>query len=204
MTDADRLRYDALTRQLERMRAMQYAYNRKFFTLLLVSTAGLLWAFHVHTPASLVAACFGLLTTGVTASFFLHFGDFARVHARALERRLNQLLGERVLVASELEADYFYPHETRKFSGLVLGWPLTFFSFFTLHFCGVWALATAAAGWRLHQLLAPATFQVLAAIYLLWAFANVAYLGLWFIPATAERRLAQALREAYETPGDPR
>jgi len=27
-----RLEYDALTRQLERMRAMQYAYNRKFFS----------------------------------------------------------------------------------------------------------------------------------------------------------------------------
>ncbi|MFM7101123.1 MAG: hypothetical protein ACKO3N_08120 [Verrucomicrobiota bacterium] len=204
MTDADRLRYDALTRQLERMRAMQYAYNRKFFTLLLVSTAGLLWAFHVPTPASLVAVCFGLVTAGVTASFFLHFCDFARVHARALERRLNRLLGERVLVASELEADYFYPHEARKFSGWVPGRRLTFFSFFTLHFCGVWGLATAAAGWRLHQLLAPATFQFLATLYLLWALANAAFLGRWFIPATAERRLARALREAYETAGDPR
>ena len=36
--DRTRLEYDALTRQLERMRAMQYAYNRKFFALLLVST----------------------------------------------------------------------------------------------------------------------------------------------------------------------
>ncbi|MEN9778727.1 MAG: hypothetical protein RJB04_2482, partial [Verrucomicrobiota bacterium] len=36
--DRIRLEYDALTRQLERMRAMQYAYNRKFFALLLVST----------------------------------------------------------------------------------------------------------------------------------------------------------------------
>lgn len=204
MIDTDRLRYDALTRQLERMRAMQYAYNRKFFTLLLVSTTGLLWAFHVHTPASLVAVCFGLVTTGVTASFFLHFGDFARVHARALERCLNQLLGGRVLIASELEADYFYPHEARKFSGLVLGRPLTFFSFFTLHFCGVWGLATVAAGWRLHQLLAPSTFLLLAAIYLFWALTNVAFLGNWFLQGTAERRLAQSLREAYETAGDRR
>ena len=80
-----RLEYDSLTRQLERMRAMQYAYNRKFFALLLVSTlvAGglILWD---HWKGWLVV-CFGLVSTGVTASFLLHFCDVARVHARRLK-----------------------------------------------------------------------------------------------------------------------
>lgn len=195
MSDADRLQFDVLTRQLERMRAMQYAYHRKFFTLLLIST--LVAAFCLAFPSrfTLAFVCFGLVTTGVSAAFLLHFCDFARTHARALETRLNQLMGERVLIASELESEYFYPHEQPRFQP-ILAWPTRFFDFYTLHFCAAWGLMTAYALWRLFVGLTPGVFLMFLFGWMTWASINGLYVMIWFRGA-AERRMAKTLRTAY-------
>lgn len=195
--DRIRLEYDALTRQLERMRAMQYAYNRKFFALLLISTlAGLgliLWGRWVGQ----LVVCFGLVTTGVTASFFLHFCDFARVHARALEARINAILGRRVLIASELEADYFYPHASPKLSGFSFERPWSFFSVYTLHFCAVWAALVFWCTLLLWDQLSPGTWFLWGLLWLGWCWVNVGYLHWWFGKSGAETRMARHLAEAY-------
>ena len=192
MTDVDRLRYDAWTRQLERMRAMQYAYNRKFFVLLTLSTAGVVWAMRDGSAVALAMVGPGLVTTGMTASFFLHQCDFARTHARALERWINGLLGQRVLIASEMEAEYFYPHAAPKLSGVVWGhW--TLFTTFTLHFCGVWTAATVWALWRLWAVWFDETWWAYAIGLGLWAGLNVAVLHRWFGNAAAERRMEEQL-----------
>lgn len=202
-----RLEYDALTRQLERMRAMQYAYNRKFFGLLLVSTLVsiglLLWD---HWLMGWVVA-FGLVTTGFTASFFLHFCDFARVHARALEARINALLGARVLLASELEADYFYPHARPKFSGFSFDRPGSFFSVYTLHFCGVWGALIAWGGFRSHQHLSEGTWSERTwfsgvILWVIWTVIHAGYLRWWFMESGAERHMAGRLAEAYGLSGE--
>ncbi len=202
MTDAERMQYDAWTRQLERMRGMQYAYNRKFFVLLLVSTLGVWFGFRDGLMVSLLAIPLGLITTGVTASFFLHQCDFARVHARALEGRINRLLGERVLIASELEAEYFYPHARPKLSGLPLGGRWTFFNGFTLHFCVVWTGASVLALWRVREWMSGGLWFLWLIAVGMWAAINVAGLTVWFASAAGERRMQQQLVEAYGDPAD--
>lgn len=197
MTETDRMKYDALTRQLERMRAMQYAYNRKFFTLLAISSVGVIWALRDNSVMSLILVPLGLVTTGVTSSFFLYNCDFARVHARALEARINRLLGWRLLVASELEAEYFYPHEARKLSGLIWSAKWTPFSWFTFHFCLVWM---GASGWSIWQLWAwlgaPMALWISLGI-VAWAAVNVMMLDRWFGEAVGEKRMAEQLEAAY-------
>lgn len=197
MSELVRLEYDALTRQLERMRAMQYAYNRKFFTLLFISSVGVLWGLRDGSVLFLAAVPFGLVTTGVTASFFLHCCDFARVHARALEGRINQILGGRVLIASELEAEYFYPHATPKLSGLTWGKRWTLFNWFTLHFCAVWVGVSAVALTGLWRMLPDLQAAGLTGTLLFWAGGNVAVLDRWFGNAAAERRMQEQLSEVY-------
>jgi len=201
--DRARLEYDALTRQLERMRAMQYAYNRKFFGLLLVSTLValglLLWD---NGLAGLVVA-FGLVSTGVTASFFLHFCDFARVHARALEARINALLGTRVLIASELEADYFYPHARPKFSGFSFDRPLSFFSVYTLHFSAVWGALILWSAIKTGRYFSGDHCLGWGFLWLTWTCIHAGYLRWWFMASGAERRMAERLGEAYGLAGDP-
>lgn len=196
MDESDRMEIELLASQLGRMRGMQYAYNRKFFTLLLVTVVAIAAAFVHASVSAWVLLSFGLVTAGVTASFFLHFADFARTHARAIEMRINALAGRRVLLASEIEADYFYPHEVAKVSGLVPQRPDTFFSMFTLHFTVVWVTSVAVAWWKVFGeagfwwSLAPFT------LFAAWAVLNVAYLVYWF-GGDAERRIAETLRGAY-------
>jgi len=198
--DRTRLEYDALTRQLERMRAMQYAYNRKFFALLLVSTlvAGglILW----DRWMGLLVVCFGLVTTGVTASFFLHFCDFARIHARAVEGRINVLLGRQVLIASELEADYFYPHASPKFSGFSFERPWTFFSVYTLHFTAVWGGMVLWSASRLKDEMDGGVWGLGLVIWCLWSGLQGLYLKWWFMESGAEARMGRQLAEAYGLP----
>lgn len=192
-----RLEYDALTRQLERMRAMQYAYNRKFFALLLVSTLVslglLLWDYWLTGWV----VSFGLVTTGFTASFFLHFCDFARVHARALETRINALLGSRALIASELEADYFYPHASPKLSGFSFDRPMSFFSVYTLHFCGVWGGFVVWSAIKVNRYFSDSVLVGGAVLWVIWTCMHVAYLHWWFGDSEAETRMARRLAENY-------
>ena len=198
-----RLEYDALTRQLERMRAMQYAYNRKFFSLLLVSTLTAIGLLLWDRWMGWFVVCFGLISTGVTASFFLHFCDFARVHARALEARINVLLGSQVLIASELEADYFYPHVSPKLSGFSYENPGSFFSVYTLHFCAVWGLMILLSAWRLWDQVDSTVWFCWAVLWCGWSAANGLYLRWWFGDFRAEARMAHRLAEAYGLPQDP-
>jgi len=194
MNERDRLRYHALAGQLGRMRAMQYAYHRKFFALQLLSLVAIAAAFLFPSRTAMVLLAFGLMTASVTASFFLHFCDFARVHARALEERINGLLGETLLNAAVLEADFFYPHETARLSGFTPSRPDTFFSFFTLHFSVVWAVsALLALGW-LARHCGAGRFLALLLAYGAWSFVNVRFLTTWF-RGEAESRMAATLRD---------
>lgn len=194
MNDLDRVRYDALAAQLGRMRAMQYAYHRKFFALMGFSLVAIAAAFLHGSRAALVLLAFGLVTAGVTASFFLHFCDFARTHARALEQRINTMLGETLLNAAELEADFFYPHETVRISGYTPSRPDTFFSFFTLHFTVVWVAAALIALWRLGDRMGGGAWLMLLVVYGAWSAVNVGFLLRWF-RGDAEKRIAALLRE---------
>jgi membrane protein implicated in regulation of membrane protease activity len=203
MNEVDRIEIKLLSHQLTRMRGMQYAYNRKFFTLLLITAVAIAAGFTAGTATAWLLLAFGLVTAGVTASFFLHFCDFARTHARAIEQRINALLGRPVLLASRIEAEYFYPHEATKISGYTPERPDTFFSMFTLHFTVLWAAAIAAAWWNLLSTLGALRCLLPLAVFLVWSSANVAFLFRWF-NGDAERRVAKTLRAAYAGTQDER
>lgn len=172
---------------------MQYAYNRKFFVLLMASSAAVAVALHLGSAPLLALVGPGLVTTGMTASFFLHQCDFARVHARAMEGRINRLLGGRVLIASELESEYFYPHAARKLSGVTWGAPWTLFTWFTLHFTVAWGGLSAWAVWRLRAMWEAGVLAAYLAGLMAWALINVGVLAAWFGNARAERRMQEQL-----------
>ena len=164
--------------QLRRMREMQYAYHRKFFHglyfFLVLVVACLFW----DSPLSLALVPFLVITAGTQSCFYLHFVDFARLHARHLETRLNKSLGKATLVGSEIEDVYFYPIDAPKIGGFVPSAPLRFFSFFTLHWVLLWLGLAGFALWRLLPCMGPCGRSYLA-ILTLWGGIHVAYLA-WF------------------------
>jgi hypothetical protein len=168
--------------QLRRMREMQYAYHKKFFHglyLFLVLVIGcLLW----DSQISLALVPLLVITAGTQSCFYLHFVDFARIHARFVEGRLNKALGKSSLVGSEIEDLYFYPIDAPKIGGFVPTAPLRFFSFFTLHWVILWLGLAAFALWRLlpmmgecgkHYLILLGLWAALNFIYLAWFFGNL-------------------------------
>ena len=173
------LKIQAWMEQLRRMREMQYAYHRKFFHGLyffLVLVIGcLLW----NRAVSLALVPFLVITAGTQSCFYLHFVDFARLHARHLESRLNQALGKGTLIGSEIEDLYFYPIDAAKIGGFLPSAPLRFFSFFTLHWVALWLGLAAFSLWRLLPVMGPcgrhylflwAGWSALHTVYLAWFF----------------------------------
>ena len=165
--------------QLRRMREMQYAYHKKFFHGLyffLVLVIGcLLW----DSPVSLALVPLLVITAGTQSCFYLHFVDFARIHARFVECRLNKALGKSTLVGAEIEDLYFYPIDAPKIGGFVPSTPFRFFSFFTFHWVTLWLGLAAFALWRLLPMMGTCGKHYLILIAL-WAALNFIYLTLFF------------------------
>ena len=181
--------------QLRRMREMQYAYHKKFFHALyffLVLVIGcLLW----DSPISLALVPILVITAGTQSCFYLHFVDFARIHARFVEGRLNKILGKASLVGSEIEDLYFYPLDTPKIGGFVPSTPLRFFSFFTFHWVVLWLGLAAFALWRLLPMMGTCGEHYLG-ILGLWATLNFIYLAWFFYKARDRHAMASFLKKS--------
>ena len=182
--------------QLRRMREMQYAYHKKFFHglyLFLVLVIGcLLW----DSPMSLALVPLLVITAGTQSCFYLHFVDFARIHARFVEQRLNKVLGKDTLIGSEIEDLYFYPIDVPKIGGFVPSTPLRFFSFFTFHWVTLWLGLAAFALWRLLPMMGPCGKHYLGLLGL-WGGLNFIYLAWFFYREQASSALGQYLGKAH-------
>ena len=179
--------------QLRRMREMQYAYHKKFFHGLyfffLLVVACLLW----DSPLSLAVVPFLVITAGTQSCFYLHFVDFARLHAQHLEGKLNTALSQGTLVGSAIEDLYFYPLGEAKVGGFVLSAPLRFFSFFTFHWVILWLGLAAFAVWRVLPAMGPCS-RIYLVLVGVWSGLNFVYLAWFFTGQKSARNVQRALQ----------
>ncbi len=185
----EELRIQAWMEQLRRMREMQYAYHKKFFHGLYFFLALVIACLFWDSPLSLALVPFLVITAGTQSCFYLHFVDFARLHARHLETQLNKALGKGTLVGSEIEDLYFYPIDAPKIGGFVPSTPLRFFSFFTFHWVLLWLGLAAFALWRLVPPMGPCRWDYLVLVAL-WGGLNVIYLA-WFFSQRSDFQRTQ-------------
>ncbi|MBC8003587.1 MAG: hypothetical protein H7X97_13460 [Opitutaceae bacterium] len=197
MNDLDRLKYDALSRQLDRLRVTQQTFTGRFFHLLIISGVVMIAACLVNNPISYVALPYLLITTGVQSCFYLYHTDFARLQARAVEANINLLLGEKLITQGELEEDYFHTDLRAAFGELTASRMPRFFAAFTLHFLGVWLLVMFWSWYNLFLLLMGGRLVLYVIIFVLWATANFAYLYWHLTERREEKRLVEKLREIY-------
>lgn len=189
--------------QLARMRGMTAMYHRRFFfdiNTTSVLVIALLLAGWWEIPEAFllvpVVALIGAVQTAFDASYLI----FARSYAVRLETFLNDELGTKVLVASEMEATYLFPLATRKIVTIPLSGGISWFSFMTLFYT---LMGVAAFGFGLTlgwETLNDAP-QALAITYLATVFglgAAALLVGLWwFVGGEGERRLATVLDRAF-------
>lgn len=192
--------YDATMRQLERMRGMQYAYHNKFFFWIILNFALLVWLLAGTGGRGLMVIPFLVVTAGVQAAFYLHFCDFARLHAAALEAKINGLLQRRVLMGAELESMYFYPVPEPKVAGFIPSAPLNFFSGYTVHWCALWAGLFLVSLWEGFRSSASVGMVLWAVAAVVWAMANAGYVAWYFMRSGATDDVAERLEKDLHGP----
>ncbi len=196
--------HEILLCQLDRMRSMQYAYHRKFFHLITGSALLLLLLALLPAPEARLAIPFVVITTGVMASFYLHFCDFARIHARALETAINHQIGRAALLGARIEELYFYPLDLPKFSGWSPSAPGRLFSLFTLHWCVLWLALYVWAVWEAFGVFSPPGAILYLFTSLAWGGLQCACLFLYFFRGSdakaIDRLLHDHLLEPVENP----
>lgn len=196
--------------QLRRMRGMNYRYHALFFrqinfwiaanVILLVTS--LLQPFR----AAVLLVPYLIVYAAMQSAFHFHYIIFARRYARALEQKLNQLNGNRALIAQDLEETYLFPLDAPRLVGVNFGNPLTFFTAITLHYGMAGTLTWACAlyrAWQLIPSLAPgfAPLYLYVPVTIIWTVTNVLYLAWYSLgqrdEKAMERKLASFLAEKY-------
>ena len=120
--------------QLSRMRSMNRYYHDQFLLdvriLFIFNTIFIFLSFNNKYALYLIPliSLFG----SVLLSFHAYFLIFSRHYSEFIEKRINSEYDESVLIAHELENDYFFPTQDRKIVVAVLNKGFTWFSFVTL------------------------------------------------------------------------
>ncbi|MDH3499173.1 MAG: hypothetical protein OEM97_03545 [Acidimicrobiia bacterium] len=189
--------------QLSRMRGMTGLYHRRFFfdiqfTVVVVLATGAA-GFAIDDRLFLAVpfvALLGATQTAFDASYLI----FARQYAARLERFLNDSLGQRVLVAADLESRYLFPLDVPKTVTLRFGKDFTWFGFMTA-FYTLLGVLSFVAGFGLGITALSNRGQLVYTLVL--GLLTVASLGTglwWFNGGEGERRLRSVLDDAF---GDP-
>ena len=188
---------------------MTALYHKRFFfdvnftTVLIVALLVVGW-WEVE-PAFLlvpVVALMGAVATAFDASYLI----FARWYAAYLERYLDDRLGERILVGAELEDTYLFELGATKVVTIPLDGGFTWFSFMTIFYTVIGALAYVvgiALGWDV-LLDAPAGLFIVYLVGLVGlTFAALATGIWWFVGGEGERRLRKVLDERFAVGAAP-
>ena len=120
--------------QLKRMRSMNRYYHDQFLLdvriLFIFNTVFIFLSLNNKNALYLIPliSLFG----SVLLSFHAYFLIFSRHYSEFIEKNINSEYDENVLIAHELENDYFFPTQERKIVVAVLNKGFTWFSFVTL------------------------------------------------------------------------
>ena len=120
--------------QLSRMRSMNRYYHDQFLLdvriLFIFNTVFIFLSLNNKNALYLIPliSLFG----SVLLSFHAYFLIFSRHYSEFIEKKINSEYDENVLIAHELENNYFFPTQERKIVVAVLNKGFTWFSFVTL------------------------------------------------------------------------
>jgi hypothetical protein len=184
---------NVLNSQLKRMRQMNRYYHQQFLTdvrLLLGLTVLMLTFRNTLTPYLIP---FISLFGAVLLSFHAHYLIFSRNFSEYLERKINNLSEEKIMIAHELENTYFFPIQSKKIVVAGLGKSFSWFGFVTLF------ITTYGVGLYIYGLLninLSDSFNYL--LVLIGATVITLSIGVWwFVLGEGEKRLSEVFR-TYE------
>ena len=180
--------------QLSRMRSMNRYYHDQFLidvrvlfvlnTIFIFLSLGNLNALYLLPLISLFGS--------VILSFHAYFLIFSRQYTQFIEERINSEYDDDVLIAHELENEYFFPINQKKIVVAVLNKGFTWFSFVTL-FITFYGVSTYA--WSINQIINNNMNINFIYFILLVTLVTLSVGFWWFLSGTGEKRLERIFKK---------
>ena len=174
--------------QLSRMRSMNKYYHDQFLTdvrvLFILNTVFIFLSLGNLNALYLIPliSLFG----SVILSFHAYFLIFSRQYTEFIEKRINNEYNEEVLIAHELENEYFFPINQKKIVVAVLNKGFTWFSFVTL-FITFYGVSTYA--WSIMKMFNNNMNTNFIYFILFITLVTLSVGFWWFLSGTGEKRL---------------
>ena len=180
--------------QLSRMRSMNKYYHDQFLTdvrvLFILNTIFIFLS--LGNPNALYLIPLISLFGSVILSFHAYFLIFSRQYTEFIEKRINNEYDEEILIAHELENEYFFPINQKKIVVAVLNKGFTWFSFVTL-FITFYGVSTYA--WSIMKLFNNG-MNINFIYFILFITLVTLSVGFWwFLSGTGEKRLEKVFAQ---------
>jgi len=174
--------------QLSRMRSMNKYYHDQFLTdvrvLFILNTIFIFLS--LGNPNALYLIPLISLFGSVILSFHAYFLIFSRQYTEFIEKRINNEYDEEILIAHELENEYFFPINQKKIVVAVLNKGFTWFSFVTL-FITFYGVSTYA--WSIMKMFNNGMNTNFIYFILFITLVTLSVGFWWFLSGTGEKRL---------------
>ena len=128
----------------------------------------------------------------VLLSFHAYFLIFSRHYSEFIEKKINSEYDENVLIAHELENDYFFPTQERKIVVAVLNKGFTWFSFVTL-FITLYGISSYI--WSMIQIVNNDLNIIYVYLVSTITFITLVIGYWWFVSGTGEKRLEKVFNK---------
>ena len=174
--------------QLSRMRSMNKYYHDQFLTdvrvLFILNTVFIFLSLGNLNALYLIPliSLFG----SVILSFHAYFLIFSRQYTEFIEKNINKEYDEEILIAHELENEYFFPINQKKIVVAVLNKGFTWFSFVTL-FITFYGVSTYA--WSIMKMFNNNMNTNFIYFILFITLVTLSVGFWWFLSGTGEKRL---------------
>ena len=180
--------------QLSRMRSMNRYYHDQFLIdvrVLFVLNTIFIFLSLGNSNALYLLPLISLFGS-VILSFHAYFLIFSRQYTQFIEERINTEFDEDILIAHELENEYFFPINQKKIVVAVLNKGFTWFSFVTL-FITFYGVSTFA--WSIYQIINNEMNINFVYFILLVTLVTVSVGFWWFLSGTGEKRLERIFKK---------
>ena len=180
--------------QLSRMRSMNKYYHDQFLTdvrvLFILNTIFIFLS--LGNPNALYLIPLISLFGSVILSFHAYFLIFSRQYTEFIEKRINNEYDEEILIAHELENEYFFPINQKKIVVAVLNKGFTWFSFVTL-FITFYGVLTYA--WSIMKMFNNGMNTNFIYFILFITLVTLSVGFWWFLSGTGEKRLEKVFAQ---------
>ena len=180
--------------QLSRMRSMNKYYHDQFLidvrVLFILNTIFIFLS--LGNPNALYLIPLISLFGSVILSFHAYFLIFSRQYTEFIEKRINNEYDEDILIAHELENEYFFPINQKKIVVAVLNKGFTWFSFVTL-FITFYGVSTYA--WSIMKLFNNGMNTNFIYFILFITLVTLSVGFWWFLSGTGEKRLEKVFAQ---------